>query len=519
MSRVRRFAHSLFSGYILLGANTLYTLASVPLALKYLSKPEFGLWAVTSTIAQYIGLIDMGMSGASRILIDYKDKRDAGTYGSVIQTFFLVSVVQGALIVLLGIGLAAGLGPALHITAAQQRDFFLLTIGQCALLAGSFLTRVLSYLLAAHQRYDLSNYSQALTFAASFVVLWLGLAKFHQGVFSTLWAQGAAWLLGAGASIGFALKLKLFPAPGGWGRPNWSRFQELFSYGRDIFLVALGFQLLNASQTLILTRLLGLEAAAVWSVCTRTFVLLSQLIYRMLDYSAAALAEMIVRGEQSLLHRRFRSLTTLSASAAVVAAVGFAVCNQPFVLLWTGPKMSWPPFNDALLAVSLVILAAARCHIGLVGQAKQIGSMRYLYAAEGVFFVGLSLLVVPRGGVPAMLLASITGTLLFSFPYGTWRTSRYFKIPWRQVAFEWMLPPLRLALLLAPVGFIVAWLAKPLPPAAYLAVCAAVIGLAGVALFFRFGLDDNLQTELWTRSPARLRPWLPLLSGRRALLK
>ena len=36
MSRFKRFAHSLASGYVLLAANMLFTLASVPLALKYL---------------------------------------------------------------------------------------------------------------------------------------------------------------------------------------------------------------------------------------------------------------------------------------------------------------------------------------------------------------------------------------------------------------------------------------------------------------------------------------------------
>ena len=87
------------------------------------------------------------------------------------------------------------------------------------------------------------------------------------------------------------------------GRPTWRRFRELFDFGRDVFLTALGFQMLNASQTLILTRILGVELAATWSVCTRTFTFVTQLIYRIFQYSAPALAEMIVRGEKGLLWR------------------------------------------------------------------------------------------------------------------------------------------------------------------------------------------------------------------------
>jgi hypothetical protein len=37
MSRLKKFARSLISGYAMLGANIFYTLASVPLALHYLN--------------------------------------------------------------------------------------------------------------------------------------------------------------------------------------------------------------------------------------------------------------------------------------------------------------------------------------------------------------------------------------------------------------------------------------------------------------------------------------------------
>jgi O-antigen/teichoic acid export membrane protein len=87
MSRLKRYVHSLASGYVLLGANMLFTLASAPLALHYLSKAEFGLWALTSQIAGYVALVDMGLSASgSRILIDYKDHRANGDYGSVVKT-------------------------------------------------------------------------------------------------------------------------------------------------------------------------------------------------------------------------------------------------------------------------------------------------------------------------------------------------------------------------------------------------------------------------------------------------
>src|ERR1043166_4200526 len=103
MSRFKRFTRSLLSGYLQLVANIVYTLASVPLALHFLSKPEFGLWALVTQIAGYLALLDFGLSGsASRILIDHKDDKHREEYGSTLQTGALVGFSQA--LVIFGVG-------------------------------------------------------------------------------------------------------------------------------------------------------------------------------------------------------------------------------------------------------------------------------------------------------------------------------------------------------------------------------------------------------------------------------
>src|ERR1017187_9077761 len=151
MSRLKKFTHSLLSGYVALGANIFYTLASVPLALHYLGKAEFGLGALVSSISGYIALIDLGMAGSvSRILIDHKDDRQTGAYGGVIKTGALVGLVQGALIVLAGTALSALAGALLRVPLELRREFVWLMIGQSVLLGLTFAARIFSHLLFAH---------------------------------------------------------------------------------------------------------------------------------------------------------------------------------------------------------------------------------------------------------------------------------------------------------------------------------------------------------------------------------
>lgn len=342
MSRFKRFAHSLASGYVLLGANMLYTLASVPLALHYLSKAEFGLWALASKIGVFIALVDFGLSASvARILIDHKDDRASGNYGAIIKTGLLVGIAQGVLVVLVGTILAFHIGPLLNIRPQLQPELKWLMIGQCVMTAVSFSTRTFGHLLSAHQRFDITNYAQTALFGVAFGVSWLAFARGH-GVFSILWAYACTTAVLVAVNWVGCIRLKLFPQPGEWGALTWVQFKGVFAFGSDIFLFSLGALLITASQTLLLTRLLGLETVTVWNICTRVYDVLQQVIYRIFDYSSSALAEMIVRGEKALLAARFRQIVTLSTSLSIAAGTLFAVCNSSFVTLWTSGRFESP---------------------------------------------------------------------------------------------------------------------------------------------------------------------------------
>src|ERR1035437_4127264 len=99
MSRFRLAVHGVASGYVMLAVTAVFGLASVPVALHYLSKEQFGLWALMMTLVGYLNLVDMGMSGSiARLLIDFKDDRDGGHYGSLIKTGWLGLLTQGLIV-------------------------------------------------------------------------------------------------------------------------------------------------------------------------------------------------------------------------------------------------------------------------------------------------------------------------------------------------------------------------------------------------------------------------------------
>jgi len=525
MSRLKKFAHSLLSGYIMLGTNILYTLASVSLALHYLpDKMEFGLWALTSQIMVYLNLVDLGLAAsASRILIDYKDRRAGGEYGGVVQTTVLVGLVQGVIVGLVGLVIAAVAGTLMKVPPALQGHFFWLLAGQSVITGIGLASKIFNLMLSAHQRFDVANHAGTAALLANFAVMWAGFQT-GLGVFSLLVGQLAGLVVSLAISAGACRRFGFIPARHEWGRPSWLKFQELFHFAQNVFLYNIGAQLVSASQTILLTRLVGLDAATVWNVATRAYGMLTVVIYRVFDFSSSALAEMMVRGERERLQQRFRQIVELSMSLAVAAGVMFAIGNGTFLRLWTHGRISWAPVNDVLLAVWLVLCVAVHAHTGLVGQSKVFRFMRFIFLIEGGGFIGLMGLLhwlglaVPLppdeaarfaagiGGTPhypgitAMLLASIGCCLCFSLPYGLYRTQKYFGMTAGQLA-EWHRQPLRLAAGLIPVAVGAGWGMRHLPLPVQLSVILPALGLWALFALFQFGLSHHLRLEIAGRLP------------------
>src|SRR5205807_6218269 len=125
-----------------------------------------------------------------------------------------------------------------------------------------FVGRIFNHILQAHQRYDACNYALMAGVVVNLGVMWLGFAM-GWGLYSLLVASAVGQLATTGLTGMAVIGLNLFPPAGAWGRANRKTFHELFSYGRELFLLSVGLQLVSASQVIIISRALGFDAAAI----------------------------------------------------------------------------------------------------------------------------------------------------------------------------------------------------------------------------------------------------------------
>jgi O-antigen/teichoic acid export membrane protein len=514
MSRLKKFTNSLLSSYALLGVNVVYTLLSVPLALKYLSKAEFGLWAVTLQIAGYISLVDFGMgSSISRILIDHKDDRASGRYGGAIQSGFLVGLAQGLIILAVGLGLVWFMAAWLQVPQDLSRPFLWLMIGQIFLTAATFMSRILSQLLYAWQRIDICNYSGIAQLVIGLGVLWIGF-YLGLGVFSLLAGYMVAWLGGTAICFFACLHLGIWPKGAEWGRANRKQFQELFSYGADLFLITIGVQLIISSQVLLVTRQLGMEAAALWSVMTKAFTVVSQLVWRIIGNAMPAFAEMHVRKEHERMWSRYRAMFIIMSVLSGVCGVLFAACNGPFVSLWMRGQFSWPAINNVLLALWLIVLTQQCCHNSLIMCLKVIRGLQYVYLLEGVLFVGMAMVILPSTGITGMLICSLLATVFFTWAVGTWRVAQLLGGRLKPLLWEWQLPLFRVLGVMVPCWLAIGWTLHGAPDWLRLVINGGLLTVSGMWVLLRFALPADLVAEIVGKLPLPLQRVAAIL-GRR----
>jgi len=261
-------------------------------------------------------------------------------------------------------------------------------------------------------------------------------------------------------------------------------------------VLGIAAQIISASQVIMVSRFLGLEAAATWSICTKAFQFAQQIVYRIFDFSEAAFSEMVVRREIERFKHRYASIVSLSASVAVLFAILGLAANAGLVRFWTGGRISWDFTCDVAAAVFLVVSSVNRTYAYIVILLKDIGGYRFVSLLEAGLVIAGGSLLGPRLGFVGIFVASVVSSILCSGLYGALRTAKFLHLSPIQITAGWLARPMAFALVFAAVSLIssrpflnshIFWI---------FAVAAVITGVVGLLIFYFIGLQRPLKIEL-----------------------
>jgi len=193
---------------------------------------------------------------------------------------------------------------------------------------------------------------------------------------------------------------------------------RVFAFGKDAALMSLGSQMVNASQIMIISRFVGLDAAATFSVGTKLYSLGQQLVAKVVGTAAPALTELFVRGEASKFKDRFFDVVSITVFLATLFASILVSGNSAVVSIWTSGIINWNQRADILLGALLVATSVTRCLTEFFVFRGNLTSVRYIYLIEGVLSIALAIPATIRFGsvglIASTLLVHVVVTLYFS---------------------------------------------------------------------------------------------------------
>jgi O-antigen/teichoic acid export membrane protein len=348
------------SSYIQMGSIMLTQLMAIPLALHFLDNERFGLWSFVSQSLGYVFLLDFGVSSSlGRLLAEPLHGGDEKESNGWFNMVLLILLAQAVLIVTIGVALT---DPLLHWfkipthLMAEARQLWLMML----LLNGVMLpTRLLTGVLGAQNRGYWS-------FVASTVSMWCGLPAFY--LFLKLGWGSLAY--GFGAAVQIAISFVIMMA-GLWCGPNrfrlmwrgipWRHARELFGFSSAVFIIGIAIQIQFASQSLIITKLLGLGAVASYSVCSRVPMLLLQLLWRPFDAFNPRWQIFWTKDELPPLQKEFRHILRLTLGLAGLVVIGSLALNRWFVFIFGKEQLyAGKPF-DFFLSVFVLVQVWNHC--------------------------------------------------------------------------------------------------------------------------------------------------------------
>lgn len=424
MTRSKRFFAGVITGYGSIAANIVFTLVSIPLALHFLDKEHFGLWALAAQINGYLSLLELGTGVAiNRYIADHKDQVNGGEYGSHLLTGGLVFITQGLLIAAVGIGFS-WLAPSLFsIPLHLAEDFRCLLMLLAGISGASVIMRAVGSPLWAFQRMDVVNICAAFVALASLASLWFGFGR-GWGVTAFAIAQLPAVIALPTIHFWVCRRNGYYPSKSNWGKPSFNIFKRIFHFGKDMLLIQLGSQLINASQIMIISRIIGLDAAAVFAVSTKIYTMGIKLLTTPISVASPGLTELYVRGEHSRFIKRYWHLIAITVAVSTIVATGIAAGNRSFVNLWTQGDITWPWTGDVILALLLVLRTLNSGFLDLFGVIKDWRPVRFAYLAEGIIFILLAVFLATPYGITGVLAASLIAHLLTTSAFSARAASR-----------------------------------------------------------------------------------------------
>ena len=391
---------------------------ATPFILEWLGEERFGAFRAASDWFAYLGLLELGVSGALLALLARGvGQGDAQATRNTLAAGVWWYIRIAAVMITAGIGLSLAitlLVPVKDVYAADLRRGVLIGLLSVALFP---LGAPFKALAESRQR---GYWINALLLLQSLSVTAGALAL-----------ASAGWGI-TGQFVALAFGTLLFNVPLIWDglrrypgvlrsavrdAPDPEAQRGLRQLNTPTFLYNLSGRFSFETDNIIVAFMLGPTAVVPLFITQKLIMIASGQLVSVGNASWAALAELHFQGHRELFNRRLIELTSLVAVFGVAGLVPIAIYNRYFVAQWVGPEHYGGNWVSIIAAVVIFIRAVVSLWGWCFGGTARTPLLVRASVVETLINVSLSVVLTWRLGLVGPLLGTLVGLVTVSLWY------------------------------------------------------------------------------------------------------
>jgi len=493
---VELVARNVSTRYIAIFVDGLIGLMVLPFNVAHLGKAAYGLWALTTSITWFFGVLDLGYSGALvKFVAQYRAWRDHAALNEVVSTIGTVFTALGGLCFVVTAVIAWQVGSLFHLDSGQAD-----TARRLLFIIGAYLSvqlpiSVFGAVVYGFQRFYRNN---AVSICLSIVVAIVNVTVLATGhTLVTLVASTTAVRM---AFLGLFVWNAYRVFPGLRVRPSLfrrARLREVTVFSVYMAVLDWSAKLNYSSDTMVIGAMLDTSAIALWTVGQR----LTQLAQQLTSQLNGALFPAVVDSDATERHDQLQLIliqgTKLSLALAAPLCLGLITLADPLIRRWVGSQFTASVLPlQIMLTIVLVRNITASANLILRG-AGEHRLLTYTNAATAAVNVLLSIALVRWLGLLGVALGTLipvtASSLFILYPAACRRVHVRLRTPLAQAIWPATWPAVIMTAALR--------LGQRVPPTSLFEVAAylAAGGLLYAGLFVGLAMGTEERRFYWTK--------------------
>jgi O-antigen/teichoic acid export membrane protein len=371
-----------------------------PITIRKLGSEGYGVWTIVITLADYLGLMDLGFRSATiKYAAHYRATGEPGKVNEVIHTAAAYSAAVTASTILAVLLLAGPTARFENISAAYHHRFEILLIAVGIGWASGAVFYIFESSMGAFQRFDVTS----RIWIVSTAVRTFGMAAVLLAGYGLL-GMGAVLL----ASLALTYSLDYFGIRHVFPEFRWSpslatfaMFRQMLAYGIHTFLAAISQLLLNQSAPILIAHFLPTAYAGYYGMAYRVPSYSVDLVSRVGSITGSHSAELAARNDLGTIAAMGICVNRYCFVMFAPMAMAMIVYGKELFRVWLTPEMATmsAPLLP-VLAIGITLGVAAQFNSGsiLYGLGKHKGYAISL-AVEAALCVAGLYLAIPRYGI------------------------------------------------------------------------------------------------------------------------